>query len=187
MGKKFFLTKYFTYFHYFYKHLKLRVFVSISLNLLIGIFDGVGLALFIPLFKVITEDGTTLPDSTDYDFISDFILNEIGITPSILNLFLLIFTLFTIKGAAKFLESYVRVLYQQIFMRKIRFKILDLFNELNFSDFVRADKGRIENTFSGEVNRVNMAYVYYFRSLQYGMLVLIYSLLALGSDWKFTL
>ncbi len=125
-------------------------------------------------------------NSGELDFLSDFIINNLGLIPNLLNIFLLIFIFFSLKGIAQFFEAYIRVIYQQYFMRKIRFSNIDSLNRFDFKNFLKADSGRIQNTFSGEVGRVNTAYVYYFKSMQYAVLVLVYVILALSSDWKFT-
>jgi len=187
MDYKKFLKNYFHYLSYFYGYLRYRIFIAFGISLLVGLLDGIGLALFIPLFKLITAESNTAEVGKNQDFISDLVINQLGITPNLTNIFLLIFVFFSLKGISKFIESFTRVIYQQYFMRKIRISNIDLLNRYDFQKFLKTDSGRIQNTFSGEVNRVNTAYIYYFKSIQFGVLVLVYVSLALGSDWKFTL
>ena len=187
MDYKKFLKNYFHYLSYFYGYLRYRIFIAFGISLLVGLLDGIGLALFIPLFKVITADSNAEVVGDNQDFISDLVINQLGITPNLLNIFLLIFVFFSLKGVAKFIESFTRIIYQQYFMRKIRISNIDLLNRYDYKNFLKTDTGRIQNTFSGEVNRVNTAYIYYFKSVQFGVLVLVYVSLAMGSDWKFTL
>ncbi len=187
MNYKKFLKSYFNYLTYFYEYLRYRIFIAFGISFLVGLLDGIGLALFIPLFKMITADTVTGDTVTNQDFISDLVINKLAITPSLNNIFLLIIIFFSLKGIAKFIESYVRIIYQQYFMRKIRISNINHLNRYDFQKFLKTDSGRIQNTFSGEVNRVNTAYIHYFKSVQFGVLVLVYVSLALGSDWKFTL
>jgi len=187
MDYKKFLKNYFHYLSYFYGYLRYRIFIAFGISLLVGLLDGIGLALFIPLFKLITADSNAAEVGENQDFISDLVINQLGITPNLTNIFLLIFVFFSLKGIAKFIESFTRIIYQQYFMRKIRISNIDLLNRYDYKNFLKTDTGRIQNTFSGEVNRVNTAYIYYFKSVQFGVLVLVYVSLALGSDWKFTL
>ena len=187
MDYKKFLKNYFHYLSYFYGYLRYRIFIAFGISLLVGLLDGIGLALFIPLFKLITADSNAEVVGENQDFISDLVINQLGITPNLTNIFLLIFMFFSLKGIAKFIESFTRIIYQQYFMRKIRISNIDLLNRYDYKNFLKTDTGRIQNTFSGEVNRVNTAYIYYFKSVQFGVLVLVYVSLALGSDWKFTL
>ena len=187
MDYKKFLHNYFHYLSYFYGYLRYRIFIAFGISLFVGLLDGIGLALFIPLFKLINSESNAEVDGDNQDFISDLVINQLGISPNLTNIFLLIFTFFSLKGLAKFIETFTRIIYQQYFMRKIRITNIDLLNRYDYQTFLKTDTGRIQNTFSGEVNRVNTAYNYYFKSVQFFVLVLVYVSLALGSDWKFTL
>ena len=187
MDYKKFLKNYFHYLSYFYSYLRHRTFIAFGVSLLVGLLDGIGLALFIPLLKLITTNSKDVEVGNGEDFISDFVINQLGITANLTNIFLLIFVFFSLKSIVKFLESFIRIIYQQYFMRKIRISNIDLLNRFDFQKFLKTNAGRIQNTLSGEVNRVNVAYNYYFKSVQFGVLVLVYVSLALGSDWKFTI
>lgn len=187
MNSKIFLKNYFYYFTYFYKYLGYRVIFSLLISLLVGLLDGIGIALFIPLFKLIVTNSPSVFNVGDLDFISDIVINRLGIFPSLLNIFLLIFIFFSLKGVSQFFESYLRVLYQQLFIRKIRISNIDNLDKFSYKNYLKIDSGRIQNTFSGEVGRVNTAYVYYFKAIQYGVLVLVYISIALASNWKFTI
>lgn len=176
----------FHYLSFFYGYLGYRVYIALGLSLLVGILDGIGLAMFIPLLQMLST-GETSSMGGEGDFISAFVINSLGIDASFLNIFLLIFIFFSLKGIAKFLESYTRVIFQQKFIKSIRISTIDLLNSYDFKKFMKADSGRIQNTLGGEVNRINSAYIYYFKAIQFGVLVLVYVVLALGADWKFTL
>ncbi|MDT0689830.1 ABC transporter ATP-binding protein [Salegentibacter sp. F188] len=170
--------------------MKFRIFIAISLSLLVGLLDGIGIALFIPLFKMISSEGNVINNidgGSDSEFVSSVIVDTLGITPSLGSLFFLIFIFFSLKGVAKYFEAYMRIIYQQFFMRKIRISNIELFGNFSFNAFLKADTGRIQNTFSGEVQRVNGAYKFYIKTIQTGALVIVYIFLALAADWKFTL
>ncbi len=186
MNYKLFFRNYFQYFDYFFRFLKHRVLLALAISLTVGVLDGIGLALFIPLLQLVIGGDSPATVGRKENFISDFVINGLEITPTLLNIFLLIFFFFSLKGVAKFFETYCRIIFQQIFMRKLRISNIDLLNSYSFKSFLKADSGKIQNTFSGEVNRVNIAYEFYFKSVQYGVLVLVYVVLAMGSDWKFT-
>ncbi|WP_298524053.1 ABC transporter ATP-binding protein [uncultured Christiangramia sp.] len=186
MNYKLLLRNYFHYFNYFYGFLKQRVILALFISLAVGILDGVGLALFIPLLQLAIGAESSGSLARNENFISEFIIETMNINPTLLNVFWLIFLFFTLKGIAKFSETYCRILYQQVFMRKLRVSNIDYLNTFDYKSFLKADTGKIQNTFSGEVNRVNIAYEFYFKSIQYGVLVFVYVIMAMGSDWKFT-
>lgn len=114
-------------------------------------------------------------------------MDYLGIEPDLGNILGLIFIFFALKGIAKFLEGYVRVLYQQYFMRQIRISNINLLNTYNYESFAKSDIGRIQNTFTGEVERINNAFRFYFKAFQYGVLVLVYVVLAFISDPVFSI
>ena len=186
MNYKLLLRNYFHYFNYFYGFLKQRVVLALFISLTVGILDGVGLALFIPLLQLAIGGESSGSIARNENFISEFIIETMNINPTLINVFWLIFLFFTLKGVAKFFETYCRILYQQVFMRKLRVSNIDHLNTFSYKSFLKADTGKIQNTFSGEVNRVNIAYEFYFKSIQYGVLVFVYVIMAMGSDWKFT-
>lgn len=175
----------FQYFSYFFGYLGYRLWITFVISLFVGLLDGFGLALFIPLLNLVATQNPV--ETSGSDEISEFVVKYLEISPTLINILLLIFVFFSLKGIAKFFEGFIRVKYQQFFMRKIRISNIDLLNSYDYKNFIRADVGRIQNTFSGEVLKVNSAFRYYFKSFQYGVLVLVYILMAFFSDWLFSL
>src|SRR5690606_28162648 len=47
------IKKYFSHFSYFYTHLRSKIFVAFGLSILVGLLDGLGLAMFLPLLQMI--------------------------------------------------------------------------------------------------------------------------------------
>lgn len=177
----------FSYFFYFYGYLRYRIFVALSLSLFVGLLDGFGLAMFIPLLQML--DGTTTESGEELgnlDFIPQF-MESIGIGFNITSVLILILIFFTLKGAAQFIQGYISVIYQQFFMREIRVTNINLINSFKFSEFVKTDSGRIQNTFSGEVEKVNLAYKTFLAVSQYAALISVYLVLAFVSNMSFAI
>jgi subfamily B ATP-binding cassette protein MsbA len=185
---KFFIKKYFQYFTYFYSHLRYRVFVSLGLSLIVGVLDGFGLAMFLPLLQMV--DGNQQEVNTEQMGSLSFLVDGIqgvGIPLTLYSVLIVILLFFSFKGLMKFFEGYLRVIYQQFFIKKIRIKNAELLANFKYNSFVNADSGRIQNTFSGEVERVNGAYRAYFMALQAAVLVSVYVVLAFMSNPQFAL
>jgi subfamily B ATP-binding cassette protein MsbA len=182
------IKNYFHYFFYFYSFLRYRIFIAFSLSFLKGILDGFGLAMFIPLLKMSSANQGEIDSKGlgNLSFLPEF-LGSIGITLNITNALLIILTFFYLKGIVAYIEGYVRVTYQQLFMRDIRVTNIQLLNTFKFIEFVKSDVGKIQNTFSGEVGRVNMAYTSYFKAIEYGVLVLVYVSFAFAANIQFAL
>ncbi len=182
------LKNYFNYFSYFYSYLRYRIFIAFSLSFLIGVLDGFGLAMFIPLLKMSSssQENSGGNELGNLSFLPQF-LENIGITLNITNALLIILVFFCLKGIVAFLEGITRVAYQQLFIREIRITNINLLNTYKFSEFVKSDVGMIQNTFSGEVERVNLAYRSYFKAIEYGVLVMVYVAFALAANMNFAL
>jgi subfamily B ATP-binding cassette protein MsbA len=152
------------------------------------VFDGFGLALFIPLFEVALDPvkNSNLESLGKFSFLLDFLKGgEIKI--SVGNILIFMISLFVLKGFFKFMDSYFKVSLQISFVKRLRFQMLDGLGRLSYQHFVGLDAGRIQNTLSGEVYKVTGAFISYFNTLQHAVLLFVYTGLALISDWKFAL
>jgi ABC-type multidrug transport system fused ATPase/permease subunit len=188
MNIKRFIKKYFQYFSYFYSHLKYRVFISLLLSLFVGVLDGFGLSMFLPLLQM--ADGSNQEVDTEQMGSLSFLvegISALGIPFNLYSILLIILFFFTFKGLMKFLEGYLRVVYQQFFIRNIRISNTESLANFSYNNFVNADSGRIQNTFTGEVERVNSAYRAYFMAVQAAVLVMVYVVLAFLSNPQFAL
>jgi len=181
-----FFKKHFSYLLFFYSYLKWRVFLSLFLSFFTGLLDGLGLALFIPLLQIVFK-ANEQTGNTGGDFLDKIFFDWLGLEPEIQEVFLLIFLLFSLKGVLKFLDAYLRVVWQQKMMRKIRYNSLSLFSNYKYPSFVNLDAGRVQNSLGADVAKISVAYRFYFKSINFFVLVLAYFSLSLGVDWKFTL
>lgn len=181
------LTRYFAHFSYFYAQIGNRVFIALSVSLLVGVLDGFGLAMFLPLIQV--ADGQQV-SSYEVDGMGNlaFIVNgmhSVGLPFTLSSVLLVMLGFFILKGFFKFLEGYIRVVNQRYFIKRLRFSNIDLLESFQYKSFVLSDAGRIQNTFSGEVERVVTAYRSYFNAVQFGVLVFVYVGLAFMANAQF--
>ena len=179
------IKKYFQSFYFFYGYLKFRIPVILTLSILVGVLDGFGLAMFIPLLQMVDGEATADPEQLgNLSFLVDG-LGYAGIQINIYSILSLILIFFVMKGVFRYIEGYLRVVYQQYFIRTIRVKNADLLSKFSFSDFIKVDSGRIQNTFSAEVGRVNYAFGTYFSCAQALIMVLVYLGLAFMTNAQF--
>lgn len=181
------VKKYLTHFSYFYIHLRHKLFIALGLSMAVGVLDGFGLAMFLPLLQMVDESSNATAEGLgNLRFLID-IMENLGINLTVSSVLLVILFFFTLKGVAKFFESYYKVLVQQYFIKKIRFDTISKLSSYSYKAFVTADVGRIQNTLSGEVGRVAQAYQTYFAAVQAGVLVLVYVVLAFLSNPQFAI
>ena len=150
--------------------------------------DGLGLAMFIPLLQMVdgNEAQANNGNMGNLSFLAD-IFAYFGISLSLSVVLSVIFFFFALKGILKFSEGYARVMYEQLFINKIRTRNIIGLSNFSYNVFVNSDTGRIQNTFSGEVEKVKQAYRYYFISVQYAVFVIVYISMALVANPKFAL
>lgn len=181
------VKKYFSSFAYFYGYLRYRIFVVIALSIFIGLLDGLGLAMFLPLLQL--ADGTTEATGEglgDLKFIVDWI-NASGIQLTLKVALLIMFFFFVLKAIVVYISSILKVVINRYFVSTLRIKLTNLFTRYSFKRFVTADVGRIQNNLTGEIGRVVSAYKYYSEGIQTMIMVIVYTFFVLMVDWKFTI
>ncbi len=182
---KLLIKKYLVHFSYFYSHLGYRVFIALCLSLMVGVLDGFGLAMFIPLLKMVEGDSNQASeDLGGMGFLVNG-LENMGIGLTLISVLLIISIFFIMKGVFKFCESYYTILNKQYFIKKLRYDNVEKLSEYSYRAFVTADSGKIQNTLSAEVNRVSNAYSNYFSAVQAGVLVSVYAALAFMTNAQF--
>jgi ABC-type multidrug transport system fused ATPase/permease subunit len=176
-------------FHFFYRYLRHRIFFALALSLFVAVLDGFGLAMFLPLLQQVDSSssvGHTADGMGNLSFLIEGI-EYIGLPFSLTTILVIMLIFFILKGVFKFWEGYYRVVNQRHFTKQIRFNNIDLLSNYSYKSFVLADSGRIQNTFSGEVERVITAYRSYFSATQYMVLVLVYIVLAFLANAQFAI
>ncbi|WP_139856272.1 ABC transporter ATP-binding protein [Aequorivita sinensis] len=161
-------------FTFFYSHLGNKVFLILLLSILISLLDAIGLTMFLPLLQVLNPEGSIDPSAMGkLGFIVEAIQNT-GITLSLMKIVLVMLVFFILKGIAKYVGNVYLIILQQSFIKKLRVHLLQGLNRISFKQFMIADSGRIQNTLSGEVDRVSSAFSTYFGTLRNALMAFVY-------------
>ena len=172
---------------YFYRFLRTRMLLLALFSVIIGILDGFGLSMFMPLLKL--ADGGAGVDSAEIESMRFLFtaLDSAGIqiTLKVVLLFLCVF--FTLKGVVQFFGNAYIVTVQQYFVKTIRLKMIHSLSQILFKKFVVSDVGRIQNSLTGEVARLSNALRAYLGALQSIFLVWVYVGFAIATDVQFSL
>lgn len=179
------IKKYFISFSYYYSFLGYRSIVLLSLSLLIGILDGFGLTMFLPLLQLADESSEVNSESLGkLKFLIDF-MTDAGIPLTLLPILLFMVIFFFLKGIITYLAGIYKVDVQQWFIKNIHINNITGLNSVNYKYFLNSEGGRIQNTITSEVGRVGTSYLNYFGALEYGILVLVYMVFAFTIDSQF--
>ncbi len=181
------IKKYFESFAYFYSFLRYRIFVLIAFSIFIGILDGFGLTMFLPLLQMVSESSSVDPEALgNLRFLVDF-LNNVGIPLNLMAILSIMLLFFLGKGIMQYLSGIYNVNIREWFIKQLRIQNIKGLNNLAYKYFVMSDVGRIQNTLTGEVDRVAASYFNYFKAFEYGILVFVYMGFAYTIDSKFAI
>ena len=181
------LKKTFSNFYYFFRFLRYRIFLLLFLSIIVALLDGFGIAMFLPLLQMIAEPGK---NSAYHMGRLSFLIKDLGSIGLELNLVVVLIVMlafFCLKGGFKFLESYFTAVYQQFFIRNIRESNIKALSVFNYNKFALTDAGRIQNTMTGEVQRVSLAYRSYMFVIQFAVMILVYGAMAFFVNPKFAI
>ena len=138
------IKKYFAGLSYFYSFLGYRIFVIVFLSVIVGLLDGLGLTMFLPLLQLVSESSTVDPDSLGkLRFLVDF-FEMVNIPLNLTSIFCLMLILFFGKGLMLYVSGIYKVNVQQWFIKKLRVSLVKGLNRLSYKFFVNADFGRIQ-------------------------------------------
>jgi subfamily B ATP-binding cassette protein MsbA len=161
------------------------MFVVLGFSIFIGVLDGFGLSMFLPLLQMVgNPSAANSEDLGKLGFLVDYI-NSIGLPFTLLTVLALMAIFFLSKGMVQYFAGVYKVNVQEWFMKKIRIQNIKGLNNLNYEYFVKSDIGRIQNTLTGEVDRMIASYFNYFKAFEYGILVTVYMGFAFWIDAQF--
>ncbi|MCZ8216281.1 MAG: ABC transporter ATP-binding protein, partial [Cyclobacteriaceae bacterium] len=147
-------------------------------SFVVGLLDGLGLTMFLPLLQVVGDEGTVNATQLGkLDFVINLITNS-GVPLTIGVILILMVLFFCLKGLFSFALYYYRTILQENFIQKLRLSTLHGVNELNYQSFVQTENGKILNTLNGEVDRISKAYQSYFLAIQAFIMVMVYIVFA---------
>jgi subfamily B ATP-binding cassette protein MsbA len=176
-------------FLFYYSYIGNKMFIALLISFSVGLMDGLGLAMFIPLLQLVDGKGeydTNAGSAGNMDiFMSTF--DTLGLSLNLVNVLLLILLFFSLKGLFKFLESYFNVVLTMSFTEMVRVEAVDCLNNLNFKYFNQMDSGRIQNSLSTEVDRVRLSYSSYSSAIQSFLTVIVYISLAFLTNPQFAI
>lgn len=174
------------YFQYFKNLLGYHIYIFLILNLLIGLLDGIGLTMFIPLLSIATNSETSNESLGQLQIIIDF-FKYIGIEINITNMLLLMVGMFVFKGITNYLKSLYMTKVNLVITKKIRFNLIDYLNHLSYEGFTKMSIGRIQNHIIGESGKLLGAMNSFLNLVQITIMLLIYIGLAAVSNWQFAI
>lgn len=154
---------------------------------MVGVMDGFGLAMFLPLLEFVAGGETATPNQMgNLSFLIDG-LEKLSIELNLTWVLLTMLGFFTCKGLFKYYEQYKNIIYKQFFIRNLREEHIISLANFDYKAFISLDAGRIQNTMSGEIQRVSSSLKYYLKVIHFSVLVIVYSALAFLANAEFAI
>lgn len=176
------------YFKFFYRGTGYKLFINFFLCVIVSFFDGIGLAMFIPLLQAVggNKEGTTSNSIGQLHYITDAIQN-LGFELNINTVLAVLLIVFLVKGGIKFLQLIYQVNLRQSFIKKLRFNLANKLRQLSYKGFLKLDSGKIQNIFTVEMQRLYQSIFYYLVSAQSVVMLFTYIILAFLANYQFAL
>src|SRR5690606_7286806 len=114
-------------------------------------------------------------------------LEDLGIRLNLITVLFAMTIFFILKGIAQYIRSIYEVNLRTFFVKTIRLALSNALGSMSYKAFALADAGRIQNTLSGEVSRISLAYQSYFGVYQQIVLMVVYMIFAFSIDAEFAL
>lgn len=181
-----FLARYFKSFTYFYTRLGYRIFIAMFLNICVGVLDGFGLAMFLPLLQMVGDNSVDKGGLGNLNFLWDG-MESLGWSPTLSGVLMMMTFFFILKGLAQYIKGIYGVFLKQFFIKTMRINLSNALAKMSYKSFVVTDAGRIQNTITGEVMRMSKAYLGYFGAFQQTVMVMVYMIFAVLIDAKFAI
>jgi subfamily B ATP-binding cassette protein MsbA len=181
------LQRQFSTLYFFFSHLRYKILIALGFSLFVGVLDGLSLSMFLPLLQMVGGNKEVDPDLMgNLQFLLN-IMNSIRVDINLITVLTIMLLFFLMKGIIVYISNAYKVRLLQFFVIKIRVRLLESLNSMKYKAFVTSDAGRIQNTMSGEVERISQAYNLYIESIQQGILVFVYIGFAFFIDYQFAI
>lgn len=169
------------YLKFYRVYLGSKIEIGLILNFFVVALDGLGIAMILPLFQLVEEEGNK---GKFYDYLVQ-IFDFLHIPITFLSIIVIITILFVIKGFVKWREGLYALHIQHDLIRKLRLVTIDQLTSVRYEKFATTDAGQIHSTLVGEVVKTASGYALQFRAIRSIVFATVYATLAFISDWKF--
>lgn len=142
--------------------------------------------MFVPLLNTSANTNGMVSTTIKDNFVQK-LMSELTINNSLNSILLFMLFIFIIKGITRFVEVYYRTLCRVFFMKRIRNLMVNGFERVQYTYFIQADMGKVQNTMTVEVNRAIVSFENYFKAAQAFVMILVYIVLAFLANAQFSI
>lgn len=172
--------------NYIRKHVGVHLYLFIIMNAFVGLLDGLGIAMFIPLLSV---TGGTSSDFSSLGKLQYFTnsLQNIGIQLTFENVLIVMIFIFSLKGILTYLRYIYSARIRLFVIKQMRFTLIKKLECVSYNGYTQYDPGKIQNALTVQVERMVQALNFCFQTIQSAVMLTTYVFLAFLSNWQFAL
>lgn len=175
----------FGYFSFYYGIIGNRLFITVLLSIMVGLLDGLGLTMLIPLLQAVEKGVNSSKESLGQLHYLISLMESVGFALTLNSILAVFVLMFILKGVVKFVEQIYFVKIQLLFMKKTQYNLLKNFQEISYNGYLQLDAGKIQNTFISEVYRMSLAMKNFFKWSQSFLMLITYIFLAFLANFQF--
>ena len=172
------------FFNYYRKIVGFKIYIYLVLNFLVGLLDGIGLTLFIPLLYLSTNTKSDEHSLGKLQILVDAI-EKSGFQLTLTFTLVIMVLVFSLKAILSYTRTILFSKIQLASTKKIRIKLVDGLRDVSYVGFSKIDSGVIQNNMTGETGRLVQSLILYFMTIQNVVMVVTYLILAFSSNWQF--
>ncbi|AFL97069.1 ABC transporter ATP-binding protein [Ornithobacterium rhinotracheale] len=171
---------------YIRKHVGIHLYLFIIMNAFIGILDGLGIAMFIPLLAATSGDIDNFDSLGNLKYFTDG-LQEIGIQLNFESVLIVMIVLFVLKGTLTYIRYIYSARIRLFVIKRMRFTLIKKLRKVSYNGYTQYAPGKIQNALTVQVERMVQAMNFCFQAIQSAVMLVTYVFLAFLSNWQFAI
>ncbi|MGP6558840.1 ABC transporter ATP-binding protein [Ornithobacterium rhinotracheale] len=171
---------------YIKKHVGIHLYLFILMNAFVGLLDGLGIAMFIPLLSVTGGGDNNFDSLGKLKYFIDSLQNA-GIQLNFENVLIVMIVLFILKGILTFLRYIYSARIRLFVIKRMRFTLISKLKKVSYNSYTQYDPGKIQNALTVQIERMVQAMNFCFQAIQSGVMLITYVVLAFLANWQFAI
>lgn len=176
------------YFRYFYNALGNKLLYNLFLSVLLGFFDGIGLALFLPLLQFVNDPKSVASGESmgGMKFVIEG-FQSIGVPLNLFTVLGLILLVFLIKALLTYTISMAAVDLRQRYGIGTRLKQLRELRDLSYKGLLDLDAGQIQSAMTVEIGKNVQGMNQFLITMKTAIILSSYVVMAFLANWQFAI
>lgn len=160
-----------------------NIFLYVLLIIISGLFEGLGISLFIPLLSL----ENIMTDDSPINGFFRYLFSGLGLELNLENLLVVILLIFTLKAVFLFWAQFVQVSLNTLFISELKKQLMGRLYESEYSYFLKGKSGNISTIFLQEVGRANSSFNHFSKLIAQIINIFIYLGTSFLLNPKFTI